>query len=150
MTIDLDELERLAKAATPGPWEASSDEPGDVVIWGPREEWLANIGNWARQHEEIDPDRAARQYVELRDAADAAFIAAANPQTVLALVERLRLLEGIVRDLANPRTWGGSSWCRFCIGCVLGRDREAPEPAMMGMFIHDDSCPYRRAREAAK
>lgn len=75
------EIKARVEAATPAPWMPSTDEPGDVVIWGPREDWLANIGNWARQRDlvgEIDPDVSARQYVELRDANDAAFIAAAR------------------------------------------------------------------------
>ena len=96
-----DEIEairaRLA-SSTPGPWKASTDDAGDVVVWGPDEDWLANVGNWARQHPGIDADAAARQFVETRDAADATLIAHA-PTDLAALcdeVERLRawLLRG--------------------------------------------------------
>lgn len=64
MTIDLDELERLAKAAAPGPWEQNEgcvhDALGDCVTL---------------------------------DTSSGAYIAAANPETVLALVKRVRELE---------------------------------------------------------
>lgn len=35
---ELDAIEARADAATPGPWEPSKNEPGDVVVWGPRED----------------------------------------------------------------------------------------------------------------
>lgn len=41
---DLDEMEARCKAATPGPWRASDDEPSDVVIWGPADKFLVNVG----------------------------------------------------------------------------------------------------------
>lgn len=75
MTI-VDRLRALLAKATPGPWTVSDDEPGDVVLYGPDENWMANIGNWARQHEEIDAKAAARQACEFRDAADAQLMAA--------------------------------------------------------------------------
>lgn len=68
MTIDLDELERLAKAAGSGPWKRNDecvyDSMGDAV---------------ADVYSSLD--------------ANADFIAATNPETVLALVKRVRELE---------------------------------------------------------
>ena len=82
---DFDELERLARAATPGPWEMSpgpvapscvyaSDEPtlGDVVCAAPVPECKVSLTAWP---------------------ANAAFIAAANPTAVLELLDRVAELE---------------------------------------------------------
>jgi hypothetical protein len=74
VSIDLDDLERLAKAATPGPWDAGTCE-GEVwsdkllVVW----DALPN---------------------------DAAYIAAANPPTILALIARLRAAEAVAEGVA--------------------------------------------------
>jgi hypothetical protein len=79
----LAELERLARAATPGPWEAehrchgrtaADDEAGGLGLEVRGPEPATDRGQFAR-------------------GADAAFIAAAHPGTVLALVERVRELE---------------------------------------------------------
>lgn len=107
--IDLDELERLEREATPTGWTVSDDEPGDVVIWGPDEKWLSNIGNWARQrehHGEINMDVAARQYVEMRDAADGKFIAAMRNATpaLLAEVRQLREIATAARETHKGHT----------------------------------------------
>ena len=70
--IDLDALEELAKAATPGPWRANrSTAYGYAVVETPDVEVAAEL-----------------------DAGDAAFIAAADPSTVLALIARVREAEG--------------------------------------------------------
>lgn len=67
--VDLDALVALAEAATPGQWVAT--------------------GRWVRfglhDREQISDE-------------DAAFIAACDPQTVLALIERIRELERFRRD----------------------------------------------------
>lgn len=98
----LAELEAAEKAATPGPWTASPDddkpEAGDVVVWGPTEDWLLNVGNWARQNPDATPEQQAQQFVEMRDEADARFIAAAR-NTLAALLREVRLLHGRVDDL---------------------------------------------------
>lgn len=66
MKAELEELEKLALAATPGPWRARFDEVLDA------NDYSLLMGGWFR-----------------RDA-DAAFIAALNPETVLRLIEQLR------------------------------------------------------------
>lgn len=65
--VDLDELEALANAATPGPW------------WVESEELL----------EGFDGDVARCEHYR-----DTAFIAAANPKAVLAIIAELRRLRG--------------------------------------------------------
>lgn len=84
MTIDLDELERLAKVATPGPWR-----------------WWTSCSFRRLSSDETGSDGDVLHAVVHRDGvsdiqgsdADREFIAAANPETVLALVKRVRELE---------------------------------------------------------
>jgi len=75
---DLDALAALAEAATPGPWthDDESDYQGLVRIW-----------------RDIDPPPVMT--MGRVHAADAAYIAAADPTTILALVERLRAAEAV-------------------------------------------------------
>jgi hypothetical protein len=88
--IDIEKLRQLAEAATPGPWEVSDDDmfsPIEVTSDGPGRD-ICCLDTYDHR-----PDERAN---------DAAFIAAANPQTVLALldeIERLRDLAGQVPDL---------------------------------------------------
>ncbi len=65
----LDELEALAKAATPGPWRNSEERPLLCVTVG----IPADSPRWNGRN-------------------DAAFIAAANPATVLDLIELIRAM----------------------------------------------------------
>lgn len=84
MTLPLAKLKELAEKATPGPWKAipTYDENKflNVSVVSPRGD--ADLGTWMVC--------AARE-------ANAAFIAAVNPQTVLALVERIEELEAIIK-----------------------------------------------------
>lgn len=86
--LDIDALERLARAATPGPWEHY------------RNKLRPNFGGMIN---EVQPSTArSREAIvqwsgfdnghrsEKKHAANAAFIAAANPQTMLALCAALR------------------------------------------------------------
>lgn len=96
MTIDLDALERIAQAATPGPWEW---EPPSEDDWpsadqslvtsrpgsdGYRDVVVAGWGYDASGTDASDEDRA--------------HIAAFDPPTALALIARVRELEAIVND----------------------------------------------------
>jgi tagatose-1,6-bisphosphate aldolase non-catalytic subunit AgaZ/GatZ len=74
--MTLGELERLAKAATPGPWKC------------PRFLGQPQLYVYKAHGADI---QVARALSELRP--DAAFIAAANPATVLLMVEALRAAE---------------------------------------------------------
>lgn len=98
--VDLDHIEALAAAATPGPWEAhhrenldwlsesdlveSSDhQPGSKVVFSveDQERWFSSC--W--------PHRNA--------SADAAFIAAVDPATIRRLVARVREAQAEVERL---------------------------------------------------
>ena len=78
MTIDLDDLERKAKAATPGKWS-----------WGEAEHALWGDG----EYEAVIDSGRHRSHSGLKDN-DAEFIAAASPAVVLELVAELRKLRG--------------------------------------------------------
>src|SRR5690348_3864102 len=110
---------QLADAASPAPWTRSEDDPGDIVIWGAKEDWTANVGNWARQHDVIDPDKAARQWAEFRDAADGAFIAAAR-EAVPALIAEVGRLRGWLR---LGRRWSGCAVKQACREYARTRSR---------------------------
>jgi hypothetical protein len=80
--IDIDEIEALAKAATPGPWQSSQyDDLED-----------------SNGHDLLTSSGGVSCF---NRAGDADFVAAANPATILALiaeVRALRNLESAVRD----------------------------------------------------
>lgn len=89
-----DKLKALGERATKRPWKASSDEPGDVVLYSPADDWLANVGNWARQHPELDAEACARQCAEMQDGNDALMLTAAANH-LDAFVELLELANQI-------------------------------------------------------
>ena len=74
--VDIEELEVLAKAAQPGPWSVDSD--ADYRDAAPYI-CSARLGYTVVSRDGVMEDD------------DAAFIAAANPQTVLALLAELRM-----------------------------------------------------------
>jgi len=125
MSVDLDELEAKAKAETPGEWRSS-----------PYDERRSHIFSFP----------AVNEVVEAAKNADAAFIAAANPAVVLELLRRLRAAEAIVGDLAKrDPVQHFPSRCPLCIGHVLV---DPPDRSMVGAFVHDETCVYRRSVEA--
>jgi hypothetical protein len=151
--FDLDKLEQLARAATPGPWLALF---GDEYIYGVaiRSEEGDSVAEW-------DDLPLSEQ--------DARFIAVANPAAVLELVREVRMLrklkeidaeiirdrdtalraaEAIVRDLArhDPCTWPLQGCPLRCNGHILFNP---PDKSRKGIFEHGESCPYRRAVEAS-
>lgn len=98
MRIDLDELERLAKAATPGPWIACGPSFGEAAP-----KYLNEVVVDNPEDDENDGIEVCRAPVCLEDAvsADMEFIGTANPATVLELVRRLRAaeeIEGVLID----------------------------------------------------
>ena len=83
--MNLSELEALAKAATPGPWETNKEDIISNVM-----EVIANNG-----------------YVSVCDADpyDALFIAHANPQTILQMIALIRQIGDaleVASDLTMP------------------------------------------------
>ncbi len=83
---DLDELERLLKAATPGPWVAQRDGGGRGGGW-----WSLRFGS-----------EAQAVAWKVCTSQDAAFIAAANPQAILALLDRCEALEDMAKRALCP------------------------------------------------
>lgn len=95
--IDLDSLEALAKAATPGPWK-NVDTPAMSVC---DEIHDANGTRIAMALTTRHP-RDGEQFIDFDQAeANAAFIAAANPATVLELIATVRQAQAERDWLAN-------------------------------------------------
>jgi hypothetical protein len=91
---DLDELERLAKAATPGPWEYREADGSAAVC---------HRGGWV---EAILPGSP-------QENSDAAYCAAANPATILALTAEVRRLRADLDgagEMANKNALDASRW----------------------------------------
>jgi hypothetical protein len=87
MTLDLDELESKAKAATPGPWKCVA-RPGALLM-----------GVLSVDRVPISVIAGNRPLTNTRQAiADNAHIAAANPETMLALIAHIRELEADNKD----------------------------------------------------
>lgn len=80
MTIDLDTLEAAAKAATPGPWVNTAGYKIKVASTGTH-----CASAWERYTYE-----PGKEITSEKAQANAAFIAAANPATVLELIAELR------------------------------------------------------------
>ena len=92
---DLDALAALAEAATPGPWHVQLDSvypEGRQPGWQPTPvEGGAIDARW--------PILAGEN-----QRADAAYIAAADPTTILALIDRLRAAEAVCEAAHDART----------------------------------------------
>ena len=80
MTIDIENLRRLAQAATPGPW--ASGRAGEI---------------WDRKGNQIGHIVEGFPGPE----GTAAHIAAANPKTVLGLIEEIERLRGLLADAVD-------------------------------------------------
>ncbi len=104
MTLDLDELGRIASAATPGPWERRVDATGAVIRLEPAAErgkavigyvTTQTLGAIVKDGAAHDGGRAFR---------NAAHIAAFNPAVCAVLLARARdaeRLEKFVRELTT-------------------------------------------------
>lgn len=97
--IDLDELEAKAKAATPGPWYADEHLDTELLC----NEVGETIPGWQFYNADNWPLGAIWSDMgpEITAAPNVAFIAAANPTAVLALIVRIRDLE----DRLSTKTW---------------------------------------------
>lgn len=107
--FDMARLRALAMSATPGPWRECGTRDGCGLVWsGPAD---APIATTDTDSEEFTSTRE-------RKLADAAYIAAAGPSTVLALLDRLAVLGAAVQmaidfetrpssdfDAAYPGAW---------------------------------------------
>lgn len=108
MTINKDELRRLAEAATPGPWHYYAGETDEEAAWstqfptvgGPDSEIIGTEGFYSEKS---------------RDEANAEFVAAANPTTILALLDELEAAQkdaGRYRFIKDKQTfiWMIQDW----------------------------------------
>ena len=95
MSMNTEELKRLAEAATPGPWNTS---PGGCGIIGPDKQWLGGMNDWVCEYSE-----------EMTQSENnAAFIAAANPAAVLELIQQRGELLAALRDAREMVSdWAG-------------------------------------------
>jgi len=95
MTVDLDKLEALARAATSGPWCLCIE---DGKCWGVYQG--SKDGDWSSM---VDAERIVEtdSGVYPPDMPTAAYIAACSPSTILALIERLRRLESAIEAIVN-------------------------------------------------
>jgi predicted ArsR family transcriptional regulator len=103
--MNLDELGRLAQAATPGPWEASEHQDGD---WG-----VSVTDDQGELYVAVHQARPGARFM-----ADAAFIASCNPETVRALVAVVRAQGAMLRRLEWAVDWSrfgiASNHCPVC------------------------------------
>lgn len=90
-----DELERLARAATPGPWQNGFDDLEGVVSLGAKDD-----GNVV-----CLPPASFMELSQVRWDDNAAFIAAANPATILALLSANREMRTATPDLTAVIAW---------------------------------------------
>lgn len=115
MTLDLDALEKLADEATPGPWFAGplrpeSEYAGASISVGP-----FDLAETYGRREDYSPEAFDSHYEETilecwddnHDAiANAAFIAAANPATIKAVIAELREARGLLSNVHERATEG--------------------------------------------
>ena len=84
-TLDLDRLEALADAATPGPWEVNSQtawsEVGDYTVYG-----IKDVDDATMTYD----DAPAFAHTMGMEQADAEFIAETGPNVVKELIRQLR------------------------------------------------------------
>ena len=102
--IDLDALEKLADEATPGPWGAADwdDDFGDNLFTVEASEpEVLHEGQSSIWPDGIRRMRVAETIEGQRPTEDAAFIAAANPATIKALIAELKEARAIIRPLAD-------------------------------------------------
>ena len=75
--VDLERRRALSEKATPGPWVAARWEGRETVI---KPDWVATTSNGQWRIADLDKKNNAN---------DAAYIAACDPQTIIALLDRV-------------------------------------------------------------
>lgn len=88
-SIDIEELKRLAEAATPGPWNKHYEGGGDHVVM--RGECEVAVCSGPSPFSDTDDYE--------NTAENAAYIAAVNPQAILALIEEIEDLRRQVKSM---------------------------------------------------
>jgi len=154
MTVDIDKLEELARAAPSSDWyvEEEPDEQGRTIVYMPpgeasyiaatdRKVVLELVQRLRAAEGTDEPGYHAEMAMSREDAE-----AVQNWAKDAAVRQRLALLEAIVRDLAakEPAVYfpmGGDWACVLCSDSV----KRVSDP-----MLHDIECPYRRAVEAIR
>jgi hypothetical protein len=106
----INELEALARAATPGEWE--------------RRKWFGN--DWPEKRISVSSGNTAivisPRYAEAQAEHDANYIAAANPATMLKLIEVIRAQHAVLKELEEIY---GFEWRAECTArAVLAKANE--------------------------
>lgn len=118
----VEELERLAKAATPGPWDTDTEQnEGSYGMGEDVSEGFDSYGVYAGDKKVVDTLNSDLAEVEVDGDCDengprswawdeqgrrnAEFIAAANPQAILALIKEKREMEEALRGIYVAHGW---------------------------------------------
>lgn len=103
---DVKKLRELAEMATPGPWELRIYQSGTVYVGmknadAPKGEYdrgylgahitLYNVADFSQSEEDLQRERYH----------NGEFIAAANPQAIIELLDRLERYERVLRDIGT-------------------------------------------------
>lgn len=115
--MDLDRLERVAREASPGPWEMTRDVKRGVKVWSHGKPLFTTIHGLDGSHvTEGDPNP---QWLK-----DCDYLLATDPHDILTLIERVRRAEDALTDLhrqgfVHPEPVRG---CDYCALCTDGRE----------------------------
>lgn len=103
--IDMNTIEAAAKAATPGPWEAAGPSFGEQLP-----KYLNCVGAMDDDDENF-VDVCVSPFEEDECAsADMAFIATANPATVLEMVSMIRERDAVLRQALSALEAAKEGW----------------------------------------
>lgn len=130
MDVDMNELEKLAKAATPGLWAYSPErDTHDFAIHAAD----AELGNRHSSGSAKGGVVGSSEWIWLKEE-DGRFIAAANPQTVLALIQMVRsAYSRALRDVREAMRVAQAEGRAPACGC----DSHGFEP---GCMVHDPTA----------
>ena len=137
--IDINELRRLAQAATPGPWWVNQDGLNHGFERGVMEinalDWWALAGAWV-----VNDGKQSDE-----GSANAKFIAAVNPATVSELLDRLEAAERNLNCCQGERMEAASLF--LSVKTRLTEERDALRAKIEAMekqepvgTLHDDGC----------
>jgi len=117
----LDQIQKRADAATPGPWKADGETRGDCVVWGPNGRFLMNQQAEPHWIEYPGEKRSVSFDVDRRDGE---FIAHAREDipALLAMVREQRAALEQVKVLADKWRYKGE------FGWGAWQEGEGPDP----------------------
>jgi hypothetical protein len=110
-----EQLKQLALAATQGPWETGEDDYGDEHWFGGKGEGQVYVNRFVSG----GCKRIPLEWAQLK--ADAAYIAAASPDVVLALIAQREADEALMRDCLDWFEADSGSWNKHVIDALRAR-----------------------------